>query len=70
MLEDIKCLKDSEQYQEIINLVKFRDTLGDDIIEEQVEVDKVEVDKDGYYTTNTNPYFTRYFKPEFKSKLI
>tara|TARA_R110002020_G_scaffold111841_1_gene257841 strand:- start:3455 stop:4411 length:957 start_codon:yes stop_codon:yes gene_type:complete len=60
-----KSLKDSEQYQEIINLVKFKEILGDDIIKEDVDIDA-----DGYYTTDTNPYFTKHFNPQFKSRLF
>ena len=60
-----KSLQDSEQYQEIINLVKFKEILGDDIIKEEVSIDA-----DGYYTSDTNPYFTKHFNPQFKSKLF
>jgi len=60
-----KSLKDSKQYQEIINLVKFKEILGDDIIKEDVSIDA-----DGYHATDTNPYFTQYFQPQFKSKLF
>ena len=36
----------------------------------KVVKEHVKVDKDGFYTTDTNPYFTRYFNPKYKEKLF
>ena len=60
-----KMLLNSPQYQEIIDMVKFGTHEQETVIEEQVQYDI-----DGFPTTDTNPYFTRYFKPEFKEKLF
>lgn len=58
----IDCLKESEEYKEIINFIKTSS-------KEKVNED-VEVDSDGFYSTDTNPYFTRYVTPELKKILF
>lgn len=62
-----KMLLDSPQYQEILHMVKFGTYEEEDVLQETAAV---EIDADGYYTTDTNPYFTRYFNPNLKDKLF
>jgi len=60
-----KMLLNSPQYQEIIDMVKFGTHEEETVIEEQVNIDI-----DGFPTTDTNPYFTRYISPKLKEKLF
>ena len=66
-----RVLRKSPQYQKIIDLIKMED-MEEEMIEEHDDndPDTVNVDADGFYTTDTNPYFTRYFKPKLKEKLF
>ena len=51
----------------------FGKEIGDALyksMDKKVLKEHVEVDKDGFYTTDTNPYFTRYFNPKYKEKLF
>jgi len=65
-LEGIHMLKDTDEYQEILNIIKFTDTNN------QVKQlhENVEIDADGFYDKTDNPYFNRYFEPRLKSKLF
>lgn len=63
-----KMLLDSPQYQEIINMVKFGTYEKEDVLQETG--DKIDVGADGFVTTDTNPYFTRYITPKLKQKLF
>tara|TARA_R110002020_G_scaffold184411_1_gene381383 strand:+ start:37 stop:1050 length:1014 start_codon:yes stop_codon:yes gene_type:complete len=53
-----KSIYDSPDYQKLISLILG--TLTED----------VDVGADGYYTTDTNPYFTRYVTPEVKKQIF
>ena len=58
-----RMLVDSPEYREIIDTVKLghrREPLQE----------HVKIDTEGFPTTDTNPYFTRYFNPKFKEKLF
>ena len=72
MAGNYKVLRNSEQYQKIINLIKMED-MEEEMIAEHDDNDSDTIPlpgADGFYTTDTNPYFTRYFKPIFKEKLF
>ena len=64
MAGNYRVLRNSEQYQKIIDLIKMED------MEEEMIEEHVEIDTEGFPTTDTNPYFTRYFKPKLKEKLF
>ena len=71
MAGNYKVLRNSEQYQKIIDLIKMEDMEEEMIAEhDDNDSDIVNVDADGFYTTDTNPYFTRYIKPKLKEKLF
>ncbi len=61
-------LLDSPQYQEIINMVKFGTYEKEDVLQETG--DKIDVGADGFVTTDTNPFFTNYIKPNVKQGLF
>ena len=60
-----KVLLNSKQYQEIVKLVKLE--YETEVIEE--EAIPLPGD-DGFYTTDTNPYFTNYISPKLKQRLF
>ena len=72
MAGNYRVLRNSEQYQKIIDLIKMEDK-EEEMIAEHDDNDSDTIPlpgADGFYTTDTNPYFTRYFKPRFKEKLF
>jgi hypothetical protein len=72
MAGNYKVLRNSKQYQKIIDLIKMED-MEEEMIAEHDDNDSDTIPlpgADGFYTTDTNPYFTRYFKPIFKEKLF
>ena len=72
MAGNYKVLRNSEQYQKIIDLIKMED-MEEEMIAEHDDNDSDTIPlpgADGFYTTDTNPFFTRYFKPIFKEKLF
>ena len=72
MAGNYKVLRKSEQYQKIIDLIKMED-MEEEMIAEHDDNDSDTIPlpgADGFYTTDTNPYFTRYFNPKFKDKLF
>ena len=71
MAGNYKVLRNSEHYQKIINLIKMED-MEEEMIEEHDDndSDNVDVGVDGFVSTNTNPYFTRYISPKLKEKLF
>ena len=61
-LGGLSYLRDSKEYGEILDLILNP--------VEQNLYEHVEVDSDGKYTTDTNPYFTEYITPEIKKILF
>ena len=53
-----KSIYESPDYQKLISLILGRLT------------EDVDIDSDGYYTTDTNPYFTQYVTPEIKKQVF
>jgi len=66
-----RVLRKSPQYQKIVSLIKMED-MEEEMIEEHddKDPDNVNVGADGFVSTDTNPYFTRYIKPKLKEKLF
>jgi len=72
MAGNYKVLRKSEQYQKIIDLIKMED-MEEEMIAEHDDNDSDTIPlpgADGFYTTDTNPYFTRYISPKLKQKLF
>ena len=55
-------LRDSKEYNEILDMI--RHPSPQDLYED------IEVGDDGFYTTDTHPYFTKYITPELKKILF
>ena len=62
-----KMLLDSTQYQEIIDMVKFSPQ-EEEVVLEQDTIPLPGID--GFYSTDTNPYFTDHITPKVKQRLF
>ena len=72
MAGNYKVLRNSEQYQRIIDLIKMED-MEEEMIAEHDDNDSDTIPlpgADGFYSTDTNPYFTNYISPKVKQKLF
>ena len=72
MAGNYKVLRNSEQYQKIIDIIKMED-MEEEMIAEHDDNDSDTIPlpgADGFYTTDTNPYFTKYITPKIKEKLF
>ena len=71
MAGNYKVLRNSEQYQKIIDIIKMEDMEEEMIAEhDDNDYDDVNVDADGFVSTDTNPYFTNYISPKLKQRLF
>ena len=71
MAGNYKVLRNSEHYQSIVSLIKMEDMEEEMIAEhDDNDSDNVNVGTDGFVSTDTNPYFTRYIKPKLKKNYL